>query len=180
MRASITFERALESGDVDAARAALDDPDGWPNVVDPYLGDTVLSRALGCAPLEAIRKLLADGADPNFRPQDDGFPSLIDVIHHRRSDRPELRKFDDAHELLRMLIAAGADVEARGLNDGTALHFACWYDDAEAVRILLDAGADPQARTRIDDLETPAEIAEANGGNALRALDEWRSRSHPG
>jgi hypothetical protein len=32
-----------------------------------------------------------------------------------------------------------------------------------AVQILLDGGADPARRTRIDECETPAEMAEAAG-----------------
>jgi|SRR5947209_9347112 len=122
MRAGLAVERALEAGDVLAARQALGDPPEWPNVVDPYLGDTVLALAIARAPAEAITQLLAQGA---------------------------------------------------GLNDGTALHFACWYDDPVAVRILLDAGANPDTRTRIDDYESPREIAERAGGEAQRALAEW-------
>ena len=173
MRAYIALERALERGDVDAARLALGDPDGWPNVLDPYVGAPVLSLALGCAPRDAIGQLLAQGADPNFRVADDGFPPLIDVIHHRRDDRPELRRWSDAHELLAMLIAAGARVDERGLNDWTALHFAAGYDDEVAVGLLLEAGADPHARTRIDDFETPVEVAEKVGPRALTVLRAW-------
>ena len=173
MRATIAFEHALEAGDLEAAWHALGDPADWPNVVDPYLGDTVLSRAIGCAPLSAIESLLAQGADPNFRLQDDGFPALIDVIHHRRDDRAELRRWSDAHDVLRAVIAAGAEVDVVGLNGGTALHFACWYDDGVAVRMLLEAGADPHRRTTVDDYETPIEIAERTGGAAHRALTEW-------
>ena len=176
MRASIELERALEAGDLDAARRALGDPDGWPNVTDPYLFDSVLGRALGCAPLAAIEALLAAGADPNFHPQDDGFPSLFDVLHHRRADRPELRRWHDRHDVLRALLAAGAEVDARGLNDWTALHHACADGDAVAARLLLEAGADPHARTRIDDLETPLEIAEQVGGEVLRVLRDYCSR----
>lgn len=164
MRASIELERALEAGDVDAARRALDDPPGWPDVVDPYLGDCVLSRAIGCAPLAAIRALVQQGADPNFHPRDDGFPTLIDVIHHRRL------RFGDTHDLLRLLVGAGADPNVRGFNDGTALHWACWHRDAEAVRILLAAGADPDIRTRIDDCETAYEAAEAAGGDVAEVF----------
>ena len=173
MRATIAFEHALEAGDLEAARHALGDPADWPNVVDPYLGDTVLSRAIGCAPLIAIRDLIAAGADPNFRMQDDGFPALIDVLHHRRDDRPELRRWSDAHEVLRALLDAGADVDTVGLNGGTALHFACWYDDGVAAQMLLEAGADPRRRTTVDDYATPIEIAERTGGEAYRVLNAW-------
>jgi ankyrin repeat protein len=35
--------------------------------------------------------------------------------------------------------------------------------DATAVQILLENGADPDLRTRIDDYESPLEIAKAAG-----------------
>jgi ankyrin repeat protein len=165
------FEAAIKRGDLPAARRAIGDPDEWPNCVDPYMGTPVLQVALGWGSLATVRELLAAGADPNFQPLDDGFPSLIDVLHHRLSDRPELPHHDDGHDVLALLLAHGADVHRRGINDWTALHFAAAADDPVAVRMLLDAGADPDARTRIDDFETPLEIAERG---APRALDVFR------
>jgi ankyrin repeat protein len=176
MRVSIALERALERGDLRAARRALGDPDDWPNSHDPYTWSRVLAIAIGCARLETIRQLLRDGADPNLIGLDDGFPALIDVLHPRRDDRPELRRWGDRLPLLAELLAAGADVHARGLNDWTALHFAVADDDPIAVTMLLRHGADPEARTRIDDLETPLEIAEAHSPRALAAIRAWRGR----
>jgi hypothetical protein len=42
--------------------------------------------------------------------------------------------------------------------------------NAEAVRVLLAHGADPGLRTRIDDLETPREIAERMKDRELAAV----------
>ena len=42
--------------------------------------------------------------------------------------------------------------------------------NAMAVQILLDAGADPDLRTRIDDCDTPGEMAEAAGLGDLAAV----------
>lgn len=176
MEVSIALERALERGDVDGACRVLGHPDDWPNSHDPYMGSRVLAIAIGCAPIEAIRRLLREGADPNLIGLDDGFPALIDVLHHRRDDRPELRRWGDRLPLLAELLAAGADVRARGLNDWTALHFAVADDDPIAVWMLLQHGADPDARTRIDDFETPLELAEAGSPRALAAIREWRHR----
>lgn len=172
MRVSMAIERALVAGDLPAARKGLGNPSGWPDVVDPYLGVSVLSRALACAPMAAIHELLELGANPNFHPLDDGFPVLIDVIHHWREDRSARRR-SDRHDALVELLAAGADVHARGLNDWTALHCACVHDDGEAVGLLLAAGADPLARTRIDDLESVIELAERHGGAADQVLKAW-------
>ena len=167
MRASIAFEAAIKQGDLVAARRAIGNPPDWPNSVDPYMHATALQTALGWASLDTIRALLEAGADPNLQPVEDGFPSLVDVLHHRLSDRPELPKHDDGHAVLALLLEHGADVHRRGINDWTALHFAAAADDPIAVQMLLDAGADPNARTRIDDFETPLEIAERGAPRAL-------------
>jgi hypothetical protein len=173
MRISLRLAAALRDGDLDAARAALEDPSDWPNSVDPYLHATVLSIALGQSDLATIRRLLHAGADPDLGGRDDGFPSLIDVLHHRCRDAPGLTHRDDCHDVLRALIDAGADVNARGLNDWTALHFAAAADDPVAVTMLLEAGADPEARTRIDDFETPLDVARNGAPEALAALTRW-------
>ena len=166
----MAVEEALRRGDVARARRVLGDPPEWPNCVDPYTGSTLLSIALAWAPLAAIRELLSDGADPNFHPTQDGFPSLLDVLHHRLSDRPELPGWKDGYEVLALLLEAGADVHERGINDWTPLHCAVAADDPVAVRMLLDAGADPNARTRIDDCDTPLEMAERSAPRALAVL----------
>lgn len=173
MRVSVAVEDALRAGDLDAVREALGDPPDWPNTVDPYLDAPVLQLAVGSAPLDTIHRLLREGADPNFHPVDDGFPALIDVIHHRRDDHPDLARWDDGHQVLAALIEAGARVDERGLNDWTALHFAASYDDGVAVRMLLEAGADPCARTRIDDFESPLDVARRQSGRALAVLEDW-------
>src|SRR5690348_5059825 len=134
MAAYIAAERALRAGDVDGAHQAIGDPDGWSNVLVPYTGVPEQALALGWAPPAAVRRLLDPGADPNFRVADDGFPALVNVIHHRRRE--------EGHPILVDLLAAGARVDERGLNDLTALHFAASYDDEVAVRLLLRAGAD--------------------------------------
>lgn len=174
MRVSMAVEEALRAGDVDTVRWELDDPPDWPNSVEPYMRCSVLALALGVAPPAAIRRLLDEGADPNVRVLDDGFPALVDVVHHSRERQPPYRADPEAHEILAVLIAAGARVDERGLDDWTALHFAASYDDEVAVRLLLEAGADPNARTRIDDVETPVEVAEkAGAAGALAVLRAW-------
>ena len=73
-------------------------------------------------------------------------------------------------EVLRLLLAFGADPNQRGLNDYTPLHMAVDVRDLIAIQILLDAGADPSLRTRIDDCDTPEEMARAAGLDAFAAV----------
>jgi ankyrin repeat protein len=69
----------------------------------------------------------------------------------------------DVLDVIRLLLDSGADPDQRGINDWTPLHAAIGYRALDAGPLLLAAGADPSLRTRIDDYETPGEMAFAAG-----------------
>lgn len=153
------IDNAFKDGDVEALRAALGDPEGFPNVVAAHdaINCSLLQYAIYHGPVDFIRRLLQLGADPNYD-DGDGFPSLIAALTSGRGDYVEI---------LEALLAAGADVNQHGHNDYTPLHFAASYGDPGLAELLLARGADASVRTRIDDYETPAEVAEAAGHTAL-------------
>jgi ankyrin repeat protein len=62
-----------------------------------------------------------------------------------------------------VLLAVGADPSQRGVNDYTPLHWAAGDGDEGAVELLFAHGADAGARTRIDEHETPGELATRAG-----------------
>src|SRR5262245_26518376 len=159
---------AFHRGDMEALRAALDDSTVVPNGPMPLTIGSCLVYAIYHSPLAFIRTLLEAGADPNA-PADDGFPPLIAALSCTR-DVPGSRRRTDVDEILRLLIASGADPNQRGINDYTALHMAVAERNALAVHILLEAGADPELRTRIDDYDTPLEMANAAGLTDVAAL----------
>ena len=161
------IDAAFAAGDLEALRAAVDDPAVVPNGPMPMPIGSCLVHAIHLSPLSFIRTLLEIGADPNA-PADDGFPSLIAALSCGR-DAPGARQRPDVDEVVRLLLAAGADPNQRGLNDYTALHMAVAERNALAVQRLLDAGADPDLRTRIDECETPGEMATAAGLTEIAA-----------
>jgi ankyrin repeat protein len=146
---------------MEAVKAGLGNPPDFPNCRGPVAaGEIVLEYAIYHSPLAFIRTLLELGADPNYGDHD-GFPSLIAAL------TCAARK--DMYEILELLLSHGADIQQRGFNDYTPLHWAVGDRNIEAVEFLLSHGADPNARTRIDDCATPIEEAEILGLTEMAA-----------
>jgi ankyrin repeat protein len=152
---------AFRAGDLVALRAAVADPAVVPNGPMPLAIGSCLVYAIYHSPLPFIRTLLEIGADPNDEALD-GFPPLLAALSCSRS-QPGAPGRPDVAEVLELLLASGARPDQRGINDWTALHMAVAERNLRAVELLLAAGADPRLRTRIDDLETPREMAEQAG-----------------
>ena len=155
------IDAAFREGDLAALRVAVDDPDCIPNGPMPMAIGPCLAYAIYHSSITFIRALLEAGANPN--PENhDGFPPLIAALScHQRPPGGEARP--DVAEIVALLLASGADPNQRGINDYTALHMAVGVNHPAAVRLLLEAGADPRLRTRIDDCETPRDVADKAG-----------------
>jgi len=161
------IDDAFKTGDLDALRSAVDDPAVVPNGRMPDTIGTCLVYAIYHSPLAFIRLLLEIGADPNA-PVDDGFPPLIAALSGTHEGGGRGR--NDVDAIIRLLLSRGADPNQRGINDYTALHMAVGERNPLAIQILLEHGADPELRTRIDDCETPLEMAEAAGLTDIAAM----------
>ncbi len=162
------IDGAFRAGDFEGLRAALGDPEGFPDVLGPITIGHCLEYAIYHSPLPFIRLLLERGADPNYGDHA-GFPSLIAALTCVRSATGSPARAD-AYEVLEVLLAAGADPSQRGVNDYTPLHWAAATGDERAVRLLLDRGADVTLRTRIDEYETPREAAQRAGHQGIVEL----------
>ena len=134
-----------------------------------FSGGGALSAAVRAGDLEMAQLLLARGANPNREESYHGETPLwelacrhTDVRHHR--------------ELVELLIARGADLEARNaggldgwkLSGRTPLACAVTEDDLEFARLLLGRGADPNAL--MDGGVRILERAEEGGSPQLVAL----------
>jgi uncharacterized protein len=143
----VAIHEAYQRGDLEALKALLGSQE-----ID-------LEYAIYHSPLSFVRTLLELGADPNYE-DPAGFPSLIATIS---TDRP------DKYELVELLLSRGANIQQRGVNDYTPLHYAAARNDAKLIELLLARGADPNARTRIDEFATPSQEAEIL--HALEAVE---------
>src|SRR5215467_7794925 len=95
--------------------------------------DTRLSDAAMQGNQDAVRSLLHQKVDPNA-PQGDGTTAL-----HWAAFRDDL-------EMVKLLIAAGADVKATTREGAlTPLFMACTNGSAPIIDALLKAGADPNS-----------------------------------
>lgn len=151
------IDAAFHAGDLPALRAAVDDQENFPNGLMPAGIGTCLEYAVYHSPLAFIQTLLEMGADPN--PADHiGFPPLIAALSCSRPQAGSPGR-PDVVDILKLLLRFGADPNQRGINDYTPLHMAVAERNLPALRLLLASGADPECRTRIDEYETPREMA---------------------
>jgi ankyrin repeat protein len=151
---ALALHEAYERGDLAALKRLLGDPPDFPNCRGPAgVGDIILEYAIYHSPLAFVRTLLELGADPNY-PDHAGFPAVIAALSTNRADR---------YQIIELLLAAGADIQQRGINDWTPLHYAAAAGDLAGIELLLARGADPNARTGIDDCATPLEEAQILG-----------------
>jgi uncharacterized protein len=157
-----TIDDAFKAGDFARLGDALGGSPRWYDEAMPCelgLGHP-LEYAIYWSPYSFIERLIEAGSNVNYA-DDAGFPSLIATLS---TDRP------DRLEVVTLLIRHGADLDQRGINDWTPLHWAASTGDLNAVRLLLKAGANRSARTRIDNCATPLEEAEAAGSQDVAAV----------
>ena len=144
-------------------------------------GDTPLQVALEKGNFECVRLLRAAGvslpedntpapANGDSEAQQQLREMGITPSHYNQAlcDATDNRKND----LIRLLIAAGADVNIQGSDGWTPLTNCCLYDNAEGVRLLLAApGIDINRPNRGDD--TPLQVALEKGNTeCVRLLSE--------
>jgi uncharacterized protein len=116
-------------------------------------GFTALHLAAFFSQPEAAEELLRAGADPNAVANN---PMTVAVINSAAAS--------GRADLVKMVLAAGGNPNARQMAGYTALHAAAAHDNVEMAQALLDAGAD--ASLLSDDGQAAADKA----GPAVKAL----------
>jgi ankyrin repeat protein len=136
-------------GRIDRVRAALDDD---PDAVRAFSPDgfTALHLAAFFGKPEIARALLDAGASVDAYTKND---FANQPLHAAAAGRHL--------EACRVLLAAGADVNATQHGGYTPLHEAAQHGDVEMVELFLSAGGDPSIT--VADGGTPADLAESAG-----------------
>lgn len=147
--------KPLMAGDVSALEAISSNVDDFPCGKDHFVSRHWITNAIDCGTKEVVAWMLSKGAPVVFR-DDEGYSVLHSAIESERPDRIEI---------MAMLLEAGADVNAHGINDWTPAHHAAARNDVEALKLLVESGADLSIRTRIDEYATPLEEAEILGNS---------------
>ena len=120
-------------------------------------GDTLLQRAAYWGMEQAVRKLLAGGADPGER--DDAGETPL----HKAVRRGHL-------ESVKALIESGADVNEVNKDGMTTLHWVSLNGREDVAELLLSYGADVNARDDFGGGMTPLTVAKLMGYDELSNL----------
>jgi ankyrin repeat protein len=141
---------AAALGDVERLRAALD---AEPGLITRFTNDgwTLLHLAGFFGHVEAVRLLLERGSDANVF----SINAMRNTPLHAGLSGP--MGIDGA----RLLVEAGADVNARQHGGFTPLHSAANRGVIEIIDLLLDRGADPNAAA--EDGRRPIDFARERG-----------------
>jgi ankyrin repeat protein len=122
--------------------------------------DNALLEAAEKGDLPEVKRLLAGGADKDARRKFDGWTPL------------HLAAWKNHVDVVRCLLEAGADKNAKNDQGDTPIHWAVDLGHVDAVRCLLEAGADPSAKGWGG--RTPWVIARTNfDQNMIRLLKSY-------
>lgn len=151
----LDFHEAAAAGQLEAVEARLESGVSIETLsVD---GHTALGLAAFFGREAIVRLLLARGASANSAST--GALRTTPLIAALAGPRPELA---------RLLVEAGADVNARGNGGFTPLHQVAQNGQPELAALLLERGADPDAAA--DDGKTPLDLALDGGHGAVAAV----------
>jgi ankyrin len=152
-------------------RSLRDDrgPDG---VLQP--GTTALARAAKGGDVDVVRLLLAHGANPSLPTVQGVTPMMMaaGTGYSGRDSRGRYQTEEQAIEIIKLLLDAGADINQKANDGGTVLHGAAGRGRTEVVNLLVTNKADltiKDGRGR-----SAADVANGIGGGAFgRPLEKF-------
>jgi ankyrin repeat protein len=133
-----------------------------PKPVNPLDHLTPLMKAARDGDIKAILALLREGANPNERDssaeRQDSFSDTVELLLEKGANGLGVKvngSWTPLHyavstnqtEATRILLDAGADIEAKDIDEWTPLYVAAWNGAKEAATLLLDWGASQNIRS---------------------------------
>ena len=141
--------KTLGGADIAELESLSESITNFPHGKDAFIERHWITNAIDCGSLETVMWMLSKSVELKFE-DDEGYAPLHSCLQ---------RELPNKYEVFEALIKNGADINAHGPNDYTPLHLAIAKNDIKALKILLEVGADKTIPTRIDDYETPTEMA---------------------
>ncbi|XP_069652673.1 ankyrin repeat domain-containing protein 22 isoform X3 [Haliaeetus albicilla] len=129
--------QAAYNNDFNEVQLLLERNSNYLNIQDSFGGDTPLICACKQGNNRIVSYLLNRNADVNLR--------------------NKVSKTKQNENLIKMLLRAGADVNATDFSGNTALHYACEMKNQAVIPLLLEAHTDTSVKNQ--DGETPLDIA---------------------
>jgi ankyrin repeat protein len=136
-----------------------------------YAGDTALHVAAAGYRVEIARMLLAAGADSTPAKN----RRWSQPLHYASDGCLDSPSWNAGRQvaMIRLLLKAGANIDAQDKNEATPLHRAVRTRCAAAVKCFLDAGADPTIRNKPG--STPFHLAVQNTGRGGSGAEQART-----
>jgi len=154
-RGTTPLYRAVQNGHEDIAKFLMD------NGASVTSADGLLYNAVSNGQRDLVELLIKKGADINSEAWGDA-PSLY-AVWSRRAD---IRRYTDVLELL---LAHGANPNAKDQWDWSLLHYTTFYGYAEMTKLLLNKGANPNT-TENDTGRMPLHMSAKQGHRAIVEL----------
>jgi ankyrin repeat protein len=150
---------AAAAGDADRVRELVD---GEPRLAgtDSADGYSALGLAAFFKHRDVVKYLLVRGADVHAASRQGRFTPLHSAV---ATDAAECDV-----ELVRALLDAGADPNAKSASGGTPLHTTAFTGDRESAELLLRYGADRTIKN--GQRKTPADVARERGNDEVARL----------
>ncbi|XP_010225184.1 PREDICTED: ankyrin repeat domain-containing protein 22 [Tinamus guttatus] len=165
--------QAAYNNDFNEVQLLLEKNSNYLNIQDRFDGDTPLICACKRGNSRIVSYLLQRNADVNLRNKKER-TCLHYAVRKRFSFLDYvlivilmpvmligyllmISKTKQNENLIKMLLRAGADVNAADFSGSTALHYACEMKNLAVVSLLLEAHADPSVKNQ--EGETPLDIA---------------------
>lgn len=136
--------KAFEESDIQFLEDYAQSHPNFPHGTDDWLKQHWLTNAIDVGSVGSVQWVLDQGVEVNYHDAD-GTSPLTSAIQREHDSKYREWEPSDAAEIIDMLMAKGADINAGNSLEITALHNAAAWGSVEMVQHLLDRGADPDA-----------------------------------